>query len=267
MNHSADSTETWEAETTVSRRDALRSGAEQGSKVLTKLGFAAIPIALAAMARDAAAQTATDVLDALQFLLRVEYMQAELTLRALSVSGFVPTADFDAFRTMHTHDASHVTVISSAITSVSGTPDAAPSFDWTAKGNFPGFSFAAGQYETFKIIAQGLKDVGVRAYKGQAARMTINHPVVTTVLSIHTVEARHSTEVRLIRAKKPWITGNSRDDLPAFFQPVYDGEEITVHNGIDSATVTGGSTTAATEAFDEPLTKDQANAIISPFIA
>src|SRR6266540_4368354 len=96
--------------------------------------------------RDALAQTTTDVLDALQFLLRIEYMQTELTIRALAATGFVPTADFDAIRTMHTHDSTHTTAISSEITSVAGSPNAAPPFDWTAKGNFAGFNFAAGQY-------------------------------------------------------------------------------------------------------------------------
>ena len=56
---------------------------------------------------------------------------------------------------------------------------------------------------------------------------------------------------------KPWITGNSRGTIPAGAQAVYNGEEAEMQgtlkiSGImaDGITI---SSTAATEAFDEPL--------------
>jgi hypothetical protein len=253
----------------LSRREAVRAGAGAGSKIISALGLGAIPLALAALAREAEAQTSTDLMDALQFLLLIEQVTVTLHLRALSVSGFVPTTAFPIFQAVHAHDADHVTLLSNMITSQSGTPADAPSFDWTAKGNFPGFAFASGQYPTYLIIAQGLADLAVRAYKGQAARMTVDLSLMTQTLVLHSVEGRHAAAIRRVRNMNAWITAKSRDDLPAFFQPVYDGEDATVHDGFDAATLAGsdGGTNSVTEAFDEPLTKAQARAIVTPFLA
>jgi hypothetical protein len=83
------------------------------------------------------------------------------------------------------------------------------------------------------------------------------------------VEARHASEIRRLRGKKAWITGNSRDGLPAFTQPSYDGEDNVVQAGLDISALgtNNGGVNAVTEAFDEPLTKDQVTAIVSPFFA
>jgi len=253
----------------LTRREAVRAGADAGSRIISAIGLGAIPIALAAMAREAGAQTTSDLNDALQFLLLIEQLTVTLHLKALSVSGFVPTTAFPVFQAVHAHDADHVTLLSNMITNQGLTPADAPTFDFTAKGNFPGFAFASGQYPTFLIIAQGLADLAVRAYKGQAARMTVNTNLMTQVLVIHTVEGRHAGEIRRVRGKNAWITGNSRDDLPAFFQPVYDGEDLTLHDGFDASSLAGsdGGSGAVTEAFDEPMTKAQSNAIVTKFLA
>ena len=253
----------------LSRREAVRAGAGAGSKIVSALGLGAIPLALAAMARDAEAQTSADLMDALQFLLLIEQVTVTLHLKALSAAGFVPSTAFPLFQAVHAHDADHVTLVSNMISSLNGTPADPPTFDWTAKGNFPGFAFASGQYATYLIIAQGLADLAVRAYKGQAARMTVNTSVMTQTLVIHTVEGRHAGAIRRVRTKNAWITGASRDDLPVFFQPVYDGEDATVHDGFDAATLAAsdGGTASVTEAFDEPMTTAQASAIINAFLA
>jgi hypothetical protein len=161
-----------------------------------------------------------------------------------------------------------VTLLSNLLTANGGTPADAVAFDWTAKGAFPGFNFSSGQTATFLVIAQGLTDLAVRAYTGQAARMTINVSTMTQVMTILSVEGRHSAAVRTARALKPWITGASRDDLPAFFQPVYNGEDATVHAGYDSSALAAadGGSASVTQSFDEPLTKAQVQAIIQPFL-
>ena len=50
-------------------------------------------------------------------------------------------------------------------------------------------------------------------------------------------------------------------------QPIYDGEENTTQGapGVDTSQF-APSSASASEAFDEPLTKDQVLAIASPFI-
>ena len=83
------------------------------------------------------------------------------------------------------------------------------------------------------------------------------------------MEARHASEVRRLRGKKGWITGNSRDDLPAFTQPIYNGEDNATQAGLDITALgtNNGGAAGVTEAFDEPLTKEQVLAIVTPFLA
>jgi len=69
------------------------------------------------------------------------------------------------------------------------------------------------------------------------------------------VEARHASKVRRIRGQKGWIV-QATTDVPAL-QAVYTGEDAA--NG-------SFSDAAATEAFDEPLTKDAVLAIAGQFI-
>lgn len=76
------------------------------------------------------------------------------------------------------------------------------------------------------------EDTGVRAYKGQVGRLMTEKNILNAALAIHTVEARHAAEVRRLRGKKGWITGNSRDDLPAFTQAIYDGEDTLTQAGV-----------------------------------
>jgi hypothetical protein len=96
----------------------------------------------------------------------------------------------------------------------------------------------------------------VRAYKGQAAALMANDAILTTALQIHSVEARHASAVRRLRGEKGWITGN-QTTLPAAAAGIYAGEEAG--QGVTSV--------ASAEAFDEPLTMDQVNAIAGLFIA
>jgi hypothetical protein len=109
----------------------------------------------------------------------------------------------------------------------------------------------------------------VRAYNGQAPRLISDKATLNVALGIHSVEARHASEIRRLRGRKGWITGSSRDDLPLFLQPIYAGEENVTQSGVSLAPLaTGfGGVDSASEAFDEPLTKEQVTAIITPFLA
>ena len=89
--------------------------------------------------------------------------------------------------------------------------------------------------------------------------------LLTAALQIHSVEARHASEVRRLRGLKGWITGNDRGlGMPAATQPVYDGEEITVQAGFDTAALFGAS--AGSESYDEPFRTAQTVAIANLFI-
>jgi hypothetical protein len=59
---------------------------------------------------------------------------------------------------------------------------------------------------------------GVGAYTGQTPRVVNDKAGLTAALTNHSVEARRASEHRRLRGLMGWITGASRDDLPAFTQ-------------------------------------------------
>ena len=254
------------------RTSEIAQGASVDRTLAAALALGSVPIALAAISKDVYGQTPSDVLDVLQFALLLEHLEAEFYTRGVAGTGLIPAADVTVFTTIRNHETTHVTALQSLISAKGATPTPKPNFDFTAKGALAGFSFASGQYETFKALAQAFEDTGVRAYKGQAGRLINDKAALSAALSIHSVEARHAAQVRRMRGQKGWITGNSRGDLPAFTQGIYDGEDnvtqatVNVVTGL-TLTASNGGTSAATEAFDEPLTKAQVTAIVTPFLA
>ncbi|MEP6990389.1 MAG: ferritin-like domain-containing protein [bacterium] len=251
------------------RAAAIARGASANMHLRALLALGSVPIALAALARDVYGQAPSDVVDALQFALLLEYLESDFYQRATAVTGLVPTTDATVIATIAAHEAAHVTALQALIGARGATARARPAFDFTAKGAFAGFTFAASQYATFTLLAQAFEDLGVRAYTGQVGRVVNDKHALNALLSVHSVEARHASAIRRLRGRKGWITGNSRDDLPAALQPVYDGEDVIVQAGaaiVDLAASFGG-TDAATAAFDEPLTMAQVTAIITPFLA
>jgi hypothetical protein len=110
-----------------------------------------------------------------------------------------------------------------------------------------------------------------------------NNDVLTAALNIHSVEARHAAHIRYMRRArqtatpsnplyvgtiKPWITLNNSNIGSPAVQASYNGEEATMQAGVNILNVGGQTFTAeaASEAFDEILTKPQVEAIVAPFI-
>ena len=210
-----------------------------------------------------------ETLEALQTCLLVAQLQSELYRRGLAASGLIPTVGVSVFTTAFSHETTHVTSLQSLISLRGGVPRSQPAFDFTAKANFPGFAFLSTQYADFEMIAQALEDLGVRTWKGQLPTLTQDPTILAAGLSMHTVQARHASEVRRIRGKKGWVSSNNRGDLPAFMQAVYDGEDNTQQGSVNvlsySPSSVGGSNTA-TEAFDEALTTAQTMAFLAFFL-
>lgn len=215
------------------------------------------------------ATTAADVVDSLRLVQLVAYLQSNLYARALAAAGFIPAADLAVFTRLNQMELQHVETLTTLLTTRSAAPAVRPTFDFTGKGAVPGFAFAPGQYETFRMLAQAFEDFGVRAYKGQVQALLTDKQALTYLLTMQSVEGRHAAEVRRIRGKKGWITGNSADDLPAFAQAIYAGEELTTQGTVNvaNAIASTGGAAAASQAFDEPLSTAQVTTIITPFIA
>ncbi|URM36109.1 ferritin-like domain-containing protein [Flavobacterium anhuiense] len=248
------------------RRDSFA----QFGNIGKNLAMASIPFGLSALsskafAKDITATPATPI-GALQFALTLEYLEDEFYAMALD-SGVIPASenggrDLKVFQQISAHESDHVKFL---IAGLGGTASAnfvaKPTFDFTVGGAFDPFN----DYPTFLALAQAFEDTGVRAYKGQAANLIITLDLLTAALQIHSVEARHASEVRRLRGLKGWISNAERGaGMPAATQAVYDGEGVTVQAGFNTAAAFGAA--AGSEAYDEPLNTQQVVDIANIFI-
>lgn len=248
-----------------------RASFSQFQKIGKDVAMASVPFGLASMAlapqKSYGASSASAVADspiaALQLALTLEYLENEFYAMALDSAGLIPAGREQlVFQKIAQHESAHVNFL---IQGLGGTGSAnfvpKPTFDFTAGGLFNPFN----NYDQFLALAQAFEDTGVRAYKGQAANLISAPDLLTAALQIHSVEARHASEVRRIRGLKGWITGNERGaGMPSQTQAVYNGEESTSQAGYNTASLFGAA--AGTEAYDEILTGAQAVSIASLFI-
>lgn len=257
------------------RLDTRRSAMKNFAGIGGKIALAAVPLALGSMFQKAYAGTRgtlDTVIDILNYALTLEHLESDFYKAGMAASGLIPAGDtLTGIQLISTDEAEHVAFLTTAITNAGGVPVADVDHDFTAKGTFPDvFS----NFETFLAVAQTFEDTGVRAYKGRAAEL-VQNPYLTPALQIHSVEARHAAHIRGLRKLygsgvgnvKPWITLNMSNINSSAVQPSYNGEELTVQAGVNIVNINGFSISAdaASEAFDEPLTKDQVLAIVAPF--
>lgn len=244
------------------RRDFFKNAGDFSIKA----AMAAFPIALTMMPKAVKAQSSS-VVEVLNFALTLEYLEDEFYKMGLNASGLIPSADRAIFMQISKHETAHVGFLTAAL---GNAAVAKPAFDFTAGGQF---NNAFTDYGTFITLSQAFEDTGVRAYKGQAGNLISDNNTLKAALQIHSVEARHASQVRRLRGAllsqniKGWITGKESNGAPA---AIYDGEENITHAGAslnDIASLSNLSAASKTEAFDEPLTKDQVLAIVGPFLA
>ncbi len=239
-----------------------------------KAALTAIPFGLATMPKKAfAQQVEADPVGALQLALTLEYLEDEFYDLALQ-SGVLPTGRPETvYMQISKHEQAHVDFLIAGLEGAGVTPVSKPTFDFTAGGAFDPFNEnGIGQetaYAQLLALAQAFEDTGVRAYKGQAGNL-LGSPFLTAALQIHSVEARHASEIRRLRGLKGWITNSERGEgMPEATQAVYDGEENITQGGLDVTTLGTGSPftmEASSEGYDEPISGETAVAIASLFI-
>jgi len=269
------------------RRAAIKNITSFG----TKVAAAALPFAFSTLFKKAYGQTATrSVTDVLNFALTAEIAELGLYNTGLGRAGLIPSIDRNAITLLRDVETKHVTFLklqlgnnisstNAALSFAANTPD----FDYTGNkflGNTSTSPFpnVFTNYDVFLAVLNAFEDTGVRAYKGQAQFLLGNATVLTAALNIHSVEARHAAFLRRLRAIrntsltiKPWITGDgatasgvaSPTAAATAAAAVYAGEAVTTQANVNIAGFV--STSAAQEAFDEPLTTDQVLNILANF--
>lgn len=222
-----------------SRRNLLKFG--------SKLVAAGIPAVVAGSLNKALAQAGTPsqaAIDVLNFALTLEYLEDEFYRMGLAAAGLVPASDMKVISQISKHETAHVALLKGAL---GAGAVAKPTFKYPA-GTFT-------SYPQFLATARALEDTGVAAYKGQAGNLINDKAILQTALQIHSVEARHASEVRRILGMKGWVS----DPAQTTFS----------QGGVNLKTLpntTGITDDAFREAFDEPLTKAQVLAIAAPFL-
>lgn len=237
----------------------------------TSVAAAASPLFVATLINKAYADNG-DIVSVLNFALLLEYLEADFYEKGVT-SGLAFGNKKALFEEIGKHEKEHVEFLKTAIGSLGGQAIGKPEFDFTAGGMFPN---PFGNMDAFLTLSQAFEDTGVRAYKGQAPKLAGNRDVLLAALRIHSVEARHAAEIRLVRGLRVWASEQETGGAPA---AVYKGENnIHHHDAVDLISLTykkllemaDGSQTPAErivrETFDEPLTKEEVLAIAGPFV-
>ena len=264
------------------RLDSRRAAMKSFAKTSGKMALAAVPLAFGSMLQKAYAGTrsTTDtVVEILNYALTLEYLEAEFYNTGLATMGLLPAGDVrSGIEIIAKHENAHVKFLQTTIMQLGGTPLTKPNFDFTGgsgSGNGP-FKGLFSSFDLFLAVAQTFEDTGVRAYKGRAMEIVGGGGVLTAALQIHSVEARHAAYLRETRKAlgsgignvKPWITGAMSGINSPAVDANYKGEDNTMQSGMNIVGINGFpiSMNAATEAFDEPLSKADVLAIVILFI-
>ena len=171
-----------------SRRGLMMTTAKVGGA--GALALAATGLPLAGNRRRVMAQSQFEgPADVLNFALTLEHLETafyrdgleQFTADQFTEAGFAGVVA-DYFAEIRDHEAAHVETLASVITDLGGEPVQEAQYDF-------GYSDVLG----FVEIGQALETTGVSAYQGAAASLIENDELLTAALTIHAVEARHSS--------------------------------------------------------------------------
>ena len=254
---------------------------------------ATMPALLGTLFNKAYGQTtglSADIKNTLNLALQLEYLEYYYYDTGLKTPGLIPATDVPAITIIRDDELGHINALKGVLGATDAFPDPTVlAFDYTAGGKLAPFATAA----QFYGAAQAFVDTGVRAYKGGAPKLMANKDILTAALNIHSVEARHSAHIRMVRRTlagstnggdiaggannlnpKSWVSlRENGGPVPAVTAPVYgigtttdfpgddnvtqaavNVQNTTTYSTLPSVTLTDAlKAAAASEAFDEPL--------------
>ncbi len=262
------------------RRNVLKSF---GAKV----AVAALPVAVSSLFTKAYGKTTSEVVDALNYILRVKYLEYNYFHVGNNTGGLIPSADLPGFQAIEKQELEHIKYLNTTITSLGGSPYTPPNYnpsavnpayipsgtyDFTGGNKYTVFNY----YVSFLIIAQIFEDTSVHSIKGYIPAFYGNAGLLTQLMQLQCAEARHAGHVRLVRRfvspaqpdnPAPWISNN----IPPVtsLQPYYIGEDLASQLGIQISGLPGigGNIPllSATAAFDEPFSQATIQNLLAPF--
>ncbi|RYE26066.1 MAG: ferritin-like domain-containing protein [Sphingobacteriales bacterium] len=242
----------------------------------SKVAVAAVPFALGSLFKKAYGKTNDILYDVLTYALKYEYLEREFYKTfALQSPSLTPEATA-MFTKIAADEAAHVDFLTRVIDETGSYVIPMPQFDFSGgngTGNGPYKEYIT-SFPDLLQMAQAIEDLSVRTYKGLAIESQANNDIVTYMMSLQSVEARHAARIRMMRASlnyskvKPWVYGNLDETVEARFNKFYENELNTTQNGIPILNINGYDVDkfAAAEAFDEPMNKFNVDLIINQFI-
>lgn len=126
----------------------------------------------------------------LNYALTLEYLEADFYNQAVLKAWLPGSLVANFAEVVAAHEDAHVRLLQFVL---GRAAVAKPTFD---------FGDTISNQEKFMATAQVLEDTGVAAYAGQGPNI-FQRPVVKAALSIHSVEARHASWIRLISGQNP----------------------------------------------------------------
>jgi hypothetical protein len=247
----------------------------RASSALAGITVMGLPPALRhASALPASGFTASSPAEALARARQLEQLQLALFQHAIDAAaaggyGF-SAAERASVEQIARHDTAHLAALITGGGAATGTA----TFDLTGGSGTQNGPFAAAltSRPEFLKLAQLVKDLGVRAYKGVLIHIGSDPALLSAVVRVHAAEARHAGHIRRLRGQTAWIVGASiagfttvkassgfsQADIAEF---VYAGEDNQQHMGFQVP----GAAAAAMQAFDEPLPPAAAGAVLDFF--
>lgn len=140
----------------------------------------------------------------LNYALTLEMLEEDFYRRAVVNKVFGTNAQLERYTEfVGGHEAQHVLALKGAIRSQGGKPVKMPKFE---------FADAVTDEAKYRATAQAIEDIGVRAYLGQANRIS-QSKLLTVAATILAIEARHSSWIRFLNT--PAVADTPDNDLPA----------------------------------------------------
>ena len=197
----------------LDRFDSRRAVFNSLGTAAKRSALAAAPLFLSGLFQKAYAGTNSTPVDVLQYALTLELFEQDFYKKVQASTQYAAAAAVDkaAIDQIKKHEDSHVTLLSTAIKGLGGTPVTGVTFKASVFATLT--TFNGGTFATSQLgIAQLLEDTGVRAYKGRAGEL-LGTDLLTVALQIHSVEARHAAHIRTMRGQRAWV--NPADDAAA----------------------------------------------------